>query len=263
MSLSQMASVFIGRETMVRLDEVDGVHPGIEDVVDQDELPGWEFIEGNENYAGYCETDTENSEKDVGNDGKDAQDVTMDVNESASDRLDMRRASSRAASGPKDKPVVSTGRIEKKRGRPKGSKTQTPDNRGKGTRRRSGRIRSAPEHFAPEPKKAESKKAESKNAESRKAESKEVESKKNKPKKAERQRRVTTKANKKPGNEWEIERIVDDLVEKDTLRHFYLVQWKGFDSKDNTWEPKTNMANCSKAIMAYEKKTKAKKGKGN
>ncbi|PHH89767.1 hypothetical protein CDD83_5303 [Cordyceps sp. RAO-2017] len=63
-----------------------------------------------------------------------------------------------------------------------------------------------------------------------------------------------TVAGGKAGKEWEIERIIDSRIEAGTLRHFYLVKWKGFEAKQNTWEPKSNLTNCAAAIAAYEKK---------
>lgn len=53
--------------------------------------------------------------------------------------------------------------------------------------------------------------------------------------------------------EWEIERIVGSRIEADTMRHFYLVKWRGFDAKHNTWELKRNLDKCSDAIVAYER----------
>ncbi|KAM4058050.1 chromatin organization modifier domain-containing protein [Hirsutella rhossiliensis] len=55
------------------------------------------------------------------------------------------------------------------------------------------------------------------------------------------------------GKEWEIERIVDSRIEAETLKHFYLVKWRGFDAKHNTWESKKNLDGCSDAIVAYER----------
>ncbi|KAF7561946.1 hypothetical protein G7046_g2191 [Stylonectria norvegica] len=52
---------------------------------------------------------------------------------------------------------------------------------------------------------------------------------------------------------WEVEKIVDSQVDADTLEQFYHVKWKGFPAKDNTWEPKKNLASCRQTIRAYEK----------
>jgi hypothetical protein len=54
--------------------------------------------------------------------------------------------------------------------------------------------------------------------------------------------------------EWEVEKIVDSRIEEETLEHYFRVKWKGFSDKDNTWEPKKNLANCRGLVEAYEKK---------
>ncbi|KAF3060485.1 hypothetical protein CFAM422_011260 [Trichoderma lentiforme] len=61
--------------------------------------------------------------------------------------------------------------------------------------------------------------------------------------------------------EWEVEKIVDSRIEEETLEHYFRVKWKGFSDKDNTWEPKKNMANCKGLVEAYEKKAEKKAGK--
>lgn len=61
--------------------------------------------------------------------------------------------------------------------------------------------------------------------------------------------------------EWEVEKIVDSRIEEETLEHYFRVKWKGFSDKDNTWEPKKNLANCKGLVEAYEKKAEKKAGK--
>lgn len=56
------------------------------------------------------------------------------------------------------------------------------------------------------------------------------------------------------GQEWEVEKIVDSRIEEETFEHYFRVKWKGFSDKDNTWEPKKNLANCKGLVEAYEKK---------
>ncbi|KAI6783154.1 uncharacterized protein J7T54_000656 [Emericellopsis cladophorae] len=58
---------------------------------------------------------------------------------------------------------------------------------------------------------------------------------------------------------WEIESILDSVIEAGTLEHYYLVKWKGYSSKSNTWEPKSNLGNCRAAIEAFEKANKSRK----
>lgn len=49
--------------------------------------------------------------------------------------------------------------------------------------------------------------------------------------------------------EWEVSKIVDDVLLKDGTRQF-LVRWKGFSNKENTWEPEANL-NCPELIKKY------------
>jgi hypothetical protein len=56
--------------------------------------------------------------------------------------------------------------------------------------------------------------------------------------------------------EWEVEQIVDSMIDEETMEHFFRVKWKGYSSKDNTWEPKKNLVNCKDLLEAYEKKAK-------
>lgn len=74
------------------------------------------------------------------------------------------------------------------------------------------------------------------------------------------------KATKKPNNgrnrtfsqeEYQVERIVDSMIDADTKEHLYMVKWKGYPSKDNTWEPKSNLKKCENLLKDYD----AKKGK--
>lgn len=50
-------------------------------------------------------------------------------------------------------------------------------------------------------------------------------------------------------DEWEVSKIVDFVNLKDGTRQF-LVQWKGYSSKENTWEPEANL-NCQELIDKF------------
>ncbi|KAL6920351.1 hypothetical protein FSHL1_004330 [Fusarium sambucinum] len=54
--------------------------------------------------------------------------------------------------------------------------------------------------------------------------------------------------------EWEVEKILDSGIDGPTGVHLYLVKWKGFSNKENTWEPKKNLGNCHKILGEFEKK---------
>lgn len=59
--------------------------------------------------------------------------------------------------------------------------------------------------------------------------------------------------------EYEVERIVDDGVEDKTKKAVFLVKWKGYSQKDNSWEPIENLANASVLLKEYEASKKDKK----
>jgi len=64
------------------------------------------------------------------------------------------------------------------------------------------------------------------------------------------------------GPVWEVEAILEDGIDGDTLEHKYFVKWKGYDDADNTWEPKYNLTGSQDLLDAYEKQKKqANKGK--
>lgn len=57
--------------------------------------------------------------------------------------------------------------------------------------------------------------------------------------------------------EYEVERIIEVHFKKDKSREF-LIRWKGFSSKEDTWEPEENL-NCPELINKFmEKVEKAK-----
>ncbi|KAN0065103.1 hypothetical protein ACQY0O_001599 [Thecaphora frezii] len=59
--------------------------------------------------------------------------------------------------------------------------------------------------------------------------------------------------------EYEIEAIRDHREDKSNPGYLeYLIKWKGYPEKDNTWEPEENAANSQQIIDAYWKKKPAK-----
>lgn len=63
--------------------------------------------------------------------------------------------------------------------------------------------------------------------------------------------RKSKKAAEESEEEYEVEAIRDSKA-KGKSGKLYLVKWKGFAEKDNTWEPKGNLAHASELLKEYE-----------
>ncbi|KAJ9528513.1 hypothetical protein QJQ45_020524, partial [Haematococcus lacustris] len=48
-----------------------------------------------------------------------------------------------------------------------------------------------------------------------------------------------------------VERLLDHKGVKDNKASYYLVQWEGYDSTHNTWEPRSNLTDCDKVLAEY------------
>ncbi|KAJ9511158.1 hypothetical protein QJQ45_013227 [Haematococcus lacustris] len=48
-----------------------------------------------------------------------------------------------------------------------------------------------------------------------------------------------------------VERLLDHKGVKDNKAGFYLVQWEGYDSTHNTWEPRSYLTGCDKILAEY------------
>lgn len=62
-----------------------------------------------------------------------------------------------------------------------------------------------------------------------------------------------------PKGEYEVEAIVDFMIDADTMEHLYYVKWKGYPSSDNTWEPKQNLQGATELLRKFNADKKAKK----
>lgn len=51
---------------------------------------------------------------------------------------------------------------------------------------------------------------------------------------------------------WEVERIIQKYEKNDET--FYLIKWKNWDIKYNTWEPSCNLTNCEDLLHEFENK---------
>ncbi|KAF9878646.1 hypothetical protein CkaCkLH20_04138 [Colletotrichum karsti] len=67
--------------------------------------------------------------------------------------------------------------------------------------------------------------------------------------------RKTSNKGREPASttEYEVEQIVDTKINNKTKEQLYMVKWKGYPSKMNSWEPKKNL-NCAKLLKAFHDK---------
>jgi Chromo (CHRromatin Organisation MOdifier) domain len=54
--------------------------------------------------------------------------------------------------------------------------------------------------------------------------------------------------------EFEVEKLIDKRIQKGQTQ--YRVRWKGFDEKDDTWEPRKNL-NCPEKVQEFERSSEA------
>lgn len=52
---------------------------------------------------------------------------------------------------------------------------------------------------------------------------------------------------------------MDEGVDAKTKEAIYLVKWKGYSQKDNTWEPKENLSHADALLKQYEASKKEEK----
>ncbi|KAJ0164429.1 Chromobox -like protein 3 [Colletotrichum tanaceti] len=58
--------------------------------------------------------------------------------------------------------------------------------------------------------------------------------------------------------EYVVEKIVDSRIDPATKEQMYMVKWKGYAAKDNTWEPKKNLRKCGAMIKTFNNSPNAK-----
>lgn len=61
----------------------------------------------------------------------------------------------------------------------------------------------------------------------------------------------------KKQEEYEVERIVEHVGAGKTVK--YLVKWKGYEDKESTWEPKSNLEHAADLLREYEAAAKKEK----
>jgi hypothetical protein len=59
--------------------------------------------------------------------------------------------------------------------------------------------------------------------------------------------------------EWEVERILNRKVSSADGKILYLLKWKGYSRKHNTWEPEAALEGCPKLLKQFEKERRAAK----
>ena len=54
--------------------------------------------------------------------------------------------------------------------------------------------------------------------------------------------------------EYTVERILDKRIRKIRRKSYteYLIKWTGYGHEHNSWEPMSNMANCSELVQEFE-----------
>ncbi|XP_070543557.1 histone-lysine N-methyltransferase SUV39H2-like [Ptychodera flava] len=68
----------------------------------------------------------------------------------------------------------------------------------------------------------------------------------------------TRKRKARRSDEYEVEFIVD-YKRNERGKKLYLVKWKGYPEEDNTWEPRSHLANCTSKLERFRKKLKREK----
>ncbi|KAK6215004.1 hypothetical protein QIS74_08023 [Colletotrichum tabaci] len=58
--------------------------------------------------------------------------------------------------------------------------------------------------------------------------------------------------------EYVVEKIIDSSIDPATKEQMYMVKWKGYAAKDNTWEPKKNLGKCGAMIKTFNNSQNAK-----
>ncbi len=59
-----------------------------------------------------------------------------------------------------------------------------------------------------------------------------------------------------PADEYEVEDIVESMIDADSMEHMYLVKWKNYPPSDNTWEPKKNLKGSLELVRKFDAKKK-------
>ncbi|EFX03645.1 chromodomain containing protein [Grosmannia clavigera kw1407] len=54
-----------------------------------------------------------------------------------------------------------------------------------------------------------------------------------------------------------VEAILDERVDRTTMKKEYLLKWQGFPKSKSTWEPQTHLVGCKKLLRDFEKTKKA------
>ncbi len=53
-------------------------------------------------------------------------------------------------------------------------------------------------------------------------------------------------------NHYEVESIIDKVLDKKTGKELYCIKWKGYPNSSNTWEPRENLTTCPAKLAKFE-----------
>ncbi|KAK3904753.1 hypothetical protein C8A05DRAFT_31467 [Staphylotrichum tortipilum] len=59
-----------------------------------------------------------------------------------------------------------------------------------------------------------------------------------------------------PAGEYEVEAIVESAIDADTMEHMYLIKWRNYPTRDNTWEPKRHLKGSLNLVREFDAQKK-------
>nr|1G6Z_A Chain A, CLR4 PROTEIN [Schizosaccharomyces pombe] len=60
--------------------------------------------------------------------------------------------------------------------------------------------------------------------------------------------------------EYEVERIVDEKLDRNGAVKLYRIRWLNYSSRSDTWEPPENLSGCSAVLAEWKRRKRRLKG---